>query len=104
MEQHPDCFHHFKKKLQNLALDSCEGLIKDIDGLGLMLAFTPLDGTKEKVKHFLDVLFKNGLMAFSCGRNPYRVRFLFPAIMTLNDMSVAEQIIERSLLEVNNQP
>ena len=45
------------------------------------------------------VLFKNGLIAFGCGHNPWRLRFLLPAILTSTDIEVAKKIIEKSLLE-----
>lgn len=90
----------FTTMLKSLAQSSCRGLLDDIGGLGLMVAVTPLDGSKDKVNQLLQVLFKNGLICFSCGRGPYRLRFLLPAIMTSEDIGVAREIIEKSLLEM----
>ncbi len=85
--------------LNRLNTTSCKGLLRDAGGMGLMVAVTPLDGTQPKQQMLLKTLFKNGLIAFGCGRNPYRLRFLIPAIMTSADIAVAEKLIEKSILE-----
>ena len=89
----------FKNSFENLKKGSCKDCIQDIEGLGLMIAFTPLDGSKNAVTALLKRLFKNGLMGFPCGRDPYRIRFLLPAILEKKDILLAEKIIEKSLLE-----
>jgi 4-aminobutyrate aminotransferase-like enzyme len=90
----------FISELQNLAAGSLKGLLEDPDGLGLMVAVTPFGGDKEKVDPLIKVLFKNGLMTYSCGKKPMRVRFLLPAILTDKDIMAAMKIIETSILEV----
>lgn len=47
-------------------------------GIGAMIAFTPFDGLTKHTEQVLHTLFKNGLIAFSSGSNPYRVRLLLP--------------------------
>jgi len=47
-------------------------------GIGGMVAFTPLDGNEATSKRFLDALFNAGVMAFSAGGNPTRIRMLPP--------------------------
>ena len=89
----------FVGMLNHLNETSCKGLLQDAGGMGLMVATTPLDGSKEKMIALLKVLYKNGLIAFGCGRGPFRVRFLIPAVMTSNDIKVAGEIIEKSILE-----
>jgi 4-aminobutyrate aminotransferase-like enzyme len=86
--------------LKELAATSCKGLLSDPGGLGLMVAVTPFDGSKDKTNLLLKVLFKNGIVAFSCGRDPYRIRFLVPAVMADKDIAVAKKVIEKSILEV----
>ncbi|MCB0408120.1 MAG: acetylornithine aminotransferase, partial [Bdellovibrionales bacterium] len=86
--------------LNELNSTSCKGLLKDAGGLGLMVAVTPLDGSKEKVGELLKILYKNGLMAFSCGHGPFRLRFLLPAILTEKDIQLAGKILEKSILEL----
>jgi 4-aminobutyrate aminotransferase-like enzyme len=87
--------------LNRLNETTCKGLLKDAGGLGLMIAVTPLDGSKEKVDKLLQKLFDNGLLTYSCGRGPYRLRFLVPAVATKKDLEVAGQIIEKSILELS---
>ena len=65
-----------------------------------MCAVTPLDGSKEKMMELIQVLYKNGLVTFGCGRGPFRLRFLLPAVMTEADVKVALSIIEKSVLEL----
>jgi acetylornithine/N-succinyldiaminopimelate aminotransferase len=69
--------------------------------MGLMVAVTPLDGSKERVGDLLKRLYANGLIAFNCGRGPFRLRFLIPAIMTKEDIVNAGSIIEKSILEMS---
>jgi acetylornithine/N-succinyldiaminopimelate aminotransferase len=64
-----------------------------------MVAATPLDGNKDRVTNFIKTLFKNGMMTYGCGKDPYRVRFLIPAVMEEKDIQVAKKIIEKSILE-----
>lgn len=92
--------HEFVGMLNRLNETSCKGLLREAGGLGLMIAVTPLDGSKEKIPKLLNTMFKNGLIAFSCGKDPYRVRFLVPAIVTSQDIALAGQIIEKSILEL----
>lgn len=92
--------NEFVAMLNGLNESTCKGLLQDAGGLGLMIAVTPLDGSKEKQLQLLKVLYKNGLMTFGCGRGPYRLRFLLPAVMTSKDIQVAGKIIEKSVLEM----
>lgn len=90
----------FVGMLNRLNETTCKGLLQDAGGMGLMIAVTPLDGGKESVTKLLYTLFKNGLIAFSCGRDPYRLRFLVPAVMQTQDIELAGKIIEKSILEM----
>lgn len=70
-------------KLHNMFLEGFAPLIKDglvsgPHGIGTMFAFQVLDGSLEITKAFLLNLFAKGVIAFSTGANPYRVRFLLP--------------------------
>lgn len=88
--------------LVSLSKGSCNGLISDIGGVGLMIAMTPLDGSKEKVLALLKTLYKNGIIAFSCGHGPYRLRFLCPVILNSQHIKLLVDILEKSLIEVSN--
>lgn len=90
----------FIDMLNRLNETTCKGMLTDAGGLGLMIAVTPFDGSREIATKLLYTLYKNGLIAFSCGRNPYRLRFLLPAVMEPKDVELAGQIIEKSVLEL----
>ncbi|MNY71330.1 hypothetical protein D3C86_2096470 [compost metagenome] len=64
-----------------------------------MIAFTPLDGKKESVNAFLNKLFANGVIAFPCGKDPVRARFLVPAIIKDEEIDLALKTIEKTLIE-----
>lgn len=85
--------------LNHLNQTSCKNLLQDAGGMGLMIAFTPFDGKKEQVELFIKKLFKNGIIAFSCGKDPVRIRFLVPAIIQDMDIHLALDIIEKTVLE-----
>jgi acetylornithine/N-succinyldiaminopimelate aminotransferase len=96
MQIHKD----FVGMLNELNETSCKGLLREAGGMGLMVAVTPLDGTKEKQIALLKTLFKNGLICFGCGSDPYRIRFLLPAILAPQDIQAAKKIIEKSVQEL----
>jgi acetylornithine/N-succinyldiaminopimelate aminotransferase len=90
---------YFTKKLTEISTRH-PGLISGPFGVGGMVAFTPYGGNKEAVISFLHRLFDAGVMAFSAGQNPMRVRFLPPmAVITENDIDQVMEIVERTLLE-----
>jgi len=85
--------------LHKLSETTCKGKISDAGGMGLMVAFTPFEGKKEQVDSFLKKLFANGVIAFPCGKDPIRARFLIPAIIQNEDLDLALQVIEKTLHE-----
>jgi acetylornithine aminotransferase len=63
-----------------------------------MIAFTPFDGSEATAKKLLTDLFDAGVVAFVCGANPARLRFLPPVgVVTDADIDVALGILERVL-------
>ena len=65
-----------------------------------MLAFTPYNGDPENVKALLVRMFHNGLMGFTTGSKPQRIRFLLPlGAVTKKDIEEAIQIIDKSISE-----
>lgn len=91
----------FVGMLNELNETTCKGLLQEAGGLGLMVAVTPLDGSKEKVDKLMQILFKNGLICFNCGKGPYRLRFLIPMVISSDDIRAAKNIIEKSVLEIS---
>ena len=89
----------FVGMLNELGATTCKGKISDAGGMGLMIAFTPYEGKKEQVDNLLKRLFANGMIAFNCGKDPFRIRLLVPAIIRDADIEVARKLIEKSILE-----
>lgn len=89
----------FISGLQSLSAGSCKGKLHDPGGMGLMIAVTPFEGKKEQVEALLKKLFHRGLMAFSCGKDPVRIRFLVPAIIEDRDIDVALEIFGKAVAE-----
>ena len=78
---------------------TCKGKVQDAGGLGLMIAFTPFDGKKEQVDLFLKNLFENGMIAFSCGKDPMRARMLVPACIEDKEIDLALSMVEKTILQ-----
>ena len=89
----------FIEGLNELNNSTCKGLLQDAGGMGLMIAFTPFEGKKEQTELFIKKLFNNGLIAFSCGKDPVRIRFLVPAIISNQEINLALNLIEKTILE-----
>jgi len=68
---------HFVNRLQEIA-KRIPGAVSGPYGLGGMIAFTPFGGSVETVKAILMDLFEAGVIAFSAGSDPTRIRFLPP--------------------------
>ena len=88
---------HFVGMLDELNATGCKGQLRDAGGMGLMIAVTPLDGSKDKVNALVKTLFKNGMVVYNCGHDPYRLRFLVPASITNDEIKTAGKIIEKSI-------
>jgi 4-aminobutyrate aminotransferase-like enzyme len=68
-------------------------------GYGLMVACTPFKGQKEQVVNFVRALFDAGLIVYTSGNNPTRLRMLIPAGgVTHEDIDQAFAIFEKILL------
>lgn len=85
--------------LNNLNNTTCKGLVTDAGGMGLMIAFTPFEGKKEQAEAFVKKLFNNGIISFTCGKDPVRIRFLVPAIIQDQDIDLALSIIEKTIAQ-----
>lgn len=90
----------FVGMLNELNQTTCKGLLQDAGGLGLMIAVTPMEGKKEQVEAILKKMFEKGVIAYSCGKSPVRIRFLIPAVIEDQDIAAAKKIIEESILEI----
>ena len=80
-----------------------ESLLSRIEGWGLMIGATPLEGRPEQVSRLLHILFQKGLLCFSCGQGDIkRLRFLLPAVTEDKHLNQAIHILRESLLELKN--
>lgn len=74
-------------------------LISGPYGFGGMIAFTPLDGSPHKVQSLIQKLFQKGVICFSAGSEPLRIRFLAPLLtITDDDIEQVLKILEETLL------
>ncbi len=84
----------FADKLQELCRKH-PGKISGPHGCGMMIAFTPGDGSNEAATRMTLAMFEAGLMGFVAGGNPTRIRFLPPpAITTAADITAACDILD----------
>ncbi len=90
----------FKSRLKALSEGSCKGKIGHYEATGLMVAFQVGDGSKDTISNFLKKLFENGIVAFSAGKDPVRVRFLPPLCLDDNHLDEIFSIVEKTILEV----
>ncbi|MBL6990951.1 MAG: aminotransferase class III-fold pyridoxal phosphate-dependent enzyme [Bacteriovoracaceae bacterium] len=87
-------------KLNHLMQGSCKGIIRYVGGIGTMISFEVADASKEQSIKFLKQLFNNGIIAFSAGKDPVRIRFLLPLCLTDEHINQIFQILEMTLHEV----
>ncbi len=67
-------------------------------GEGMMIAFTPGDGSSGAAKGLMENMFDVGLLGFICGANPTRLRFLPPpAITTEAHIDAALELLDIAL-------
>lgn len=71
-----------------------------VGGVGTMISFEVGKADKDDTTMFVKKLFENGLICFSAGKEPTRVRFLLP--LSLNEDHITEifQIIDHTIVEV----
>lgn len=93
-------YRKFIDGLNDLNQTTCKNLVQDAGGMGLMIAFTPFNGKKEKVEELIKALYKNGLICFSCGKDPVRIRFLVPAIIQDHEIDLALKVVEKTIQEL----
>ena len=73
-------------------------LIRGPYGEGMMVGFTPCDGSFDQAKALMMTMFDVGVLGFVCGAEPTRIRFLPPPATTTNQhIDDALALIEQSL-------
>ena len=67
-------------------------------GEGMMVAFTPGDGSAAQAKRLMEIMYDAGLLGFVCGSDPTRIRFLPPPVVTTEaHIDAALAMLEESL-------
>lgn len=92
----------FLAKFKKLAEGSCAGKIPYYGGVGTMLSFQVGDGTPDTTNKFMKQLFENGIISFSAGKEPTRVRFLLPISLLDEHIDQIFTIVEKTILETIN--
>jgi 4-aminobutyrate aminotransferase-like enzyme len=90
----------FKKKFKSLSEGSCKGKIPYYGGIGTMLSFEVGDGSLDLTNKFMKKLFENGIISFSAGKEPTRVRFLLPLPLLDEHIDEIFSIVEKTIHEI----
>jgi 4-aminobutyrate aminotransferase-like enzyme len=85
-----------KQRLARLAR-ALPGWISDVSGIGAMWAFTVLDGSAAAVDEAIRAALEEGLLVFSAGARPSRVRLLLPVNTTDAELAEGFARLERAL-------
>ena len=84
-------------------LRKCE-YISNIGGVGAMFAFQVFDGTPDVTMKVVHKLFENGVISFIAGKNPTKVRFLFPTpVISKKDLKAVIKITKDTLKNDKSQ-
>lgn len=88
---------HFAGGLAKLA-EKYPGRVSGPYGEGMMIAFTPGDGSFDEAKSMMSKMYDVGLLGFVCGSDPTRIRFLPPPVTTtLAHIDAALELLETAL-------
>ena len=80
------------------------GLVRGPFGEGMMVAFTPGDGSFDQAKALMTTMYEIGLLGFVCGSDPSRIRFLPPPATTnLRHIDTAIALLDKSLMQFKTQ-
>ncbi len=90
----------FKDHFHRLSTSSCKGKIPYYGGVGTMLSFEVGDASLELTNKFMKKLFENGIITFSAGKEPTRIRFLLPLALLDEHIQEIFSILEKTILEV----
>lgn len=89
----------FKNEFKRLSEGSCRGKLNYYGGIGTMLSFEVGDSSVDVTNKFMKKLFENGVITFSAGKEPTRVRFLLPISILDEHIKEVFSILEKTILE-----
>lgn len=88
------------QRLQALG-EEFPGMISGPYGCGMMIAWTPGDGSAATAKQMIDTMYEEGLIGFICGSEPTRVRILPPPAATSEEhLDAAIDVLRKTLLRM----
>ena len=65
-----------------------------------MQAFVPFDGSPDLVSAIVQAAFEEGLMIFSAGSNPTKIRMLLPVNATDEELEAGFAMLEKAMRRV----
>jgi 4-aminobutyrate aminotransferase-like enzyme len=74
-----------------------------LSGVGSMHSFVPFDGSPEIVSAVLAAAFEEGLLVWSAGAKPGRIRLLLPVNVTDEELEAGFAMLEKALARVGEQ-
>ena len=89
----------FKNEFKRLSEGSCKGKLNYYGGIGTMLSFEVGDSSADVTNKFMKKLFENGVITFSAGKEPTRVRFLLPISIMDEHIKDIFSILEKTIHE-----
>jgi acetylornithine/N-succinyldiaminopimelate aminotransferase len=89
----------FERRLDSFAkrMPRCIG---QRSGIGAMQAFVPFDGSPDLVSAIVQAAFEEGLMIFSAGSNPTKIRMLLPVNATDEELEAGFAMLEKAMRRV----
>jgi acetylornithine/N-succinyldiaminopimelate aminotransferase len=79
------------------------GAVRDVDGVGAMWAFTPFDGSPATVNAVIRAALDEGLLLFSAGAKPAKLRLLLPVNTTNGELVTGFEMLGRALRRVADE-
>lgn len=89
----------FLSKFNDLMNGSCKGKLTFATGIGTMIAFEVAEGDGDKTKQVVKELFEAGIVCFTAGHHPTRIRFLLPITLTSEHIEELFSIVEKTICE-----
>jgi 4-aminobutyrate aminotransferase-like enzyme len=72
-------------------------------GLGAMQAFVPFDGSEAVVQAVIRAAFEEGLLVWSAGHAPGKIRLLLPVNVTDEELEAGFAMLEKALRRVGDE-
>ena len=88
-----------ERRIEALA-KRCPDAVSRHDGVGAMHAFVPFDGKAELADAVMRAAWEEGLLVFTAGAQPSRVRLLLPVNTTDEELDVGFAMLEKALRRV----